>query len=145
MESRSHDNWRAIQRFEECHDEKSTQEEVFEHVEPLWVPLDRRIEDNADKLHKARPGLERDCMSPLSIFAAWLCWWRNFKNTTIFAYGVTGAGKTHVSGSQPVTLCLPVDADVDINEKKTMQGTKEEPGLIPRAVKVCPNWASGYV
>nr|KIR50526.1 microtubule motor protein [Cryptococcus bacillisporus CA1280] len=63
--------------FEECHDEKSTQEEVFEHVEPL--------------LDQAWKGI----------------------NTTIFAYGVTGAGKTH-----------------------TMQGTKEEPGLIPRAVKV---------
>ncbi|WVO21948.1 uncharacterized protein IAS62_003268 [Cryptococcus decagattii] len=63
--------------FEKCHDEKSTQEEVFEHVEPL--------------LDQAWKGI----------------------NTTIFAYGVTGAGKTH-----------------------TMQGTKEEPGLIPRAVKV---------
>ncbi|KIR58678.1 kinesin-like protein KIF18A [Cryptococcus bacillisporus CA1873] len=39
-------------------------------------------------------------------------------NTTIFAYGVTGAGKTH-----------------------TMQGTKEEPGLIPepsRSVQIEP-------
>ncbi|KIR32411.1 microtubule motor protein [Cryptococcus deuterogattii MMRL2647] len=63
--------------FEKCHDEKSTQEEVFEHVEPL--------------LDQAWKGI----------------------NTTVFAYGVTGAGKTH-----------------------TMQGTKEEPGLIPRAVKV---------
>ncbi|ADV20465.1 microtubule motor protein [Cryptococcus gattii E566] len=62
--------------FEKCHDEKSTQEEVFEHVEPL--------------LDQAWKGI----------------------NTTIFSYGVTGAGKTH-----------------------TMQGTKEEPGLIPRAVK----------
>lgn len=44
-----------------------------------------------------------------------------------------------MSGGQPVTLCLPVDVDVDINKNKTMQGTKEEPGLIPRAVKVCPN------
>lgn len=87
-------------------------------MEPLWVPLDRRIEDNADNLHKARPGLERNCMSLLSIFAAWLCWWRNFKNTTVFAYGVTGAGKTHVSGSQPVILCLSVDVDVNINEKQ---------------------------
>lgn len=43
-----------------------------------------------------------------------------------------------MSGSQPVSFCLSVDVDVAINEKKTMQGTKEEPGLIPRAVKVCP-------
>ncbi|OXH40593.1 microtubule motor protein [Cryptococcus neoformans] len=61
--------------FEKCHNERSTQEEVFEHVKPL--------------LDQAWKGI----------------------NTTIFAYGVTGAGKTH-----------------------TMQGTKEEPGLIPRAV-----------
>ncbi|EAL22482.1 hypothetical protein CNBB3610 [Cryptococcus deneoformans B-3501A] len=63
--------------FEKCHNERSTQEEVFEHVKPL--------------LDQAWKGI----------------------NTTIFAYGVTGAGKTH-----------------------TMQGTKEEPGLIPRAVNV---------
>lgn len=35
-------------------------------MEPLWVPLDRKIEDNADNLHKTRPGLERNCMSPSS-------------------------------------------------------------------------------
>ncbi|ODO03406.1 microtubule motor protein [Cryptococcus wingfieldii CBS 7118] len=37
-------------------------------------------------------------------------------NTTIFAYGVTGAGKTH-----------------------TMQGTRQDPGLIPRAVNAILN------
>ena len=37
-----------------------------------------------------------------------------FKTVTIFAYGVTSSGKTH-----------------------TMQGTKAEPGIIPRTVQVC--------
>ncbi|WVQ71595.1 hypothetical protein IAR50_001135 [Cryptococcus sp. DSM 104548] len=61
--------------FEKCHGAESTQDDVFDHIQPL---LDRA--------------------------------WKGV-NTTIFAYGVTGAGKTH-----------------------TMQGTKEDPGLIPRAV-----------
>ncbi|WVN85284.1 uncharacterized protein L203_100429 [Cryptococcus depauperatus CBS 7841] len=61
--------------FDKCHDNDSTQEEVFRHIQPL--------------LEQA---------------------WRGV-NTTIFTYGVTGAGKTH-----------------------TMQGTKEHPGQIPRTV-----------
>ncbi|OCF45477.1 hypothetical protein I317_00724 [Kwoniella heveanensis CBS 569] len=67
-------------KFDKCHGTTSTQQEVFEHIQPLLEQTYRGI------------------------------------NTTIFAYGVTGAGKTH-----------------------TMQGTQAVPGIIPRTVQVsCP-------
>lgn len=52
-----------------------------------------------------------ECSSPPALIAVPLI--RPRQTVTIFAYGVTSSGKTH-----------------------TMQGTKAEPGVIPRVVRV---------
>ncbi|WRT67087.1 uncharacterized protein IL334_004053 [Kwoniella shivajii] len=69
---------------------------------------DKRYHFKLDKCHDTESSQQEvfDCVKPLVEQA--------YKgiNTTIFAYGVTGAGKTH-----------------------TMQGTKVEPGIIPRTVE----------
>jgi hypothetical protein len=50
------------------------------------------------------------------------------KNATLFAYGVTGSGKTMV-------WCITVRFTGELTDK-TMQGTAQEPGIIPRVARV---------
>jgi hypothetical protein len=61
-----------------------------------------------DVVYSGAVGFLRPLLLPFHLLSP-----RRYQTATIFAYGVTSSGKTH-----------------------TMQGTRAQPGVIPRAVRV---------